>query len=131
MEGRLYVAYFLEQATGPGIFFVHRMDATGFHDPVSIAYGKRPSEVSLATEGDRVVVAYEEPNAERGQIWVALSGSMGHLFEYRGPVSGASELSRHPEVQLHGTKLEVSWLELIQSDSSGRTRRARTTGTWK
>lgn len=130
-EGRLYVAYFLEQATGPGIFFVHRMDAAGFHDPVSIAYGKRPSEVSVAAEGDRVVVAYEEPNAERGQIWVALSGSMGHLFEYRGPVSGASELSRHPEIQLHGTKLEVSWLELIQSDSSGRTRRAHSTGTWK
>ena len=130
-EGRIYAAYFLEQATGAGIFFVHRMDNAGFHDPVSIAYGNRPSEVSVATEGDRVAVAYEEPNAERGQIWIALSGTMGHLFEYRGPVSGASELSRHPAVQLRGTMLEVSWIERIQSDSSGRTRRARSTGTWK
>lgn len=130
-EGRIYAAYFMEPPTGAGIFFAHRMDDTGFHDPIAIAYGKRPAEVSVATEGERVVVAYEEPNAERGQIWLALSNTMGHLFEYRGPISGASEVARHPIIQLHGTKLEVSWLELIQSDSSGRVRLARITGTWK
>ncbi len=129
--GRIYAAYFLEQSTGAGIFFVHRMDSSGFHDPVSIAYGKRPSAVSVTSQGDKVSVAFEEPNAERGQIWVALSASMGHLFEYRGPVSGASEVARHPKVQLDGTKLEVSWLELVQSDSSGRMRLAKRTGTWK
>jgi hypothetical protein len=107
------------------------MDDTGFHDPMSIAYGKRASAVSIASAGDKVAVAFEEPNAERGQIWVALSRSMGHLFEYRGPVSSAPEMSRRPHVLLHGTKLEVSWLELVQSDSSGKTRLAKRTGNWE
>lgn len=128
--GRIYAAYFLEPSAGAGIFFVHRMDNSGFHDPVSIAYGKRPSAVSVASDGEKVAVAFEEPNAERGQIWVALSGSMGHLFEYRGPVSGASEVARHPLVELRGRKLEVSWLELVQADSSARMRLAKSTGTW-
>ena len=130
-QGRVYAAYFLEAASGPGIFFVHKMDSIGFHDPISISYGKRPSEVSLTVEGDRIAVAYEEPNSERGQIWVALSNSMGHLFEYRGSVSGPSEIARHPAVNLNGMKLDISWLELIQSDSSGRLRRALRTGIWK
>lgn len=129
-EGRIYAAYFLEPSAGAGIFFVHMMDNSGFHDPVSIAYGKRPSAVSVASDGDKVAVAFEEPNAERGQIWVALSGSMGHLFEYRGPVSGASEVARRPLVELRGTKLVVRWLELVQADSSARMRLATSTGTW-
>ena len=130
-EGRVYAAYFLEPASGPGIFFVHKMDSIGFHDPISIAYGKRPSAVSLAVAGDRVAVAYEEPNSARGQIWVALSATMGHLFEFRGPVSASSEISRRPEAGLDGTKLDISWAELIQSDSNGRSRRAQRSGIWK
>lgn len=130
-EGRVYAAYFLEPASGPGIFFVHKMDSIGFHDPISIAYGKRPSAVSLAVAGDRVAVAYEEPNSARGQIWVALSATMGHLFEFRGPVSASSEISRRPEARLNGTKLDISWAELIQSDSNGRSRRAQRSGIWK
>jgi hypothetical protein len=130
-EGRVYAAYFLEPASGPGIFFVHKMDSIGFHDPISIAYGKRPSVVSLDVAGDRIAVAYEEPNSARGQIWVALSATMGHLFEFRGPVSASSEISRLPEARLNGTKLDISWAELIQSDSHGRSRRAQRSGIWK
>lgn len=128
--GYIHIVYFLEPATGPGVFFAHAMDATGFHDPVSISYGKRASSVSIATSGDRVAVAYEEPNAERGQIWVALSGTMGHIFEKRIPVSGSNEVAKAPVVTLRGTKLEVHWLEILQADSLGRSRIASRTGTW-
>lgn len=130
-QGRVYVAYFMEPTSGPGIFFAHKMDDVGFHDPISISYGKRASAVSMAVAGDRVAVAYEEPNTERGQIWIALSASMGHLFEYRGAVSGPSEIARRPRVNLSGTKLDVTWAELIQSDSSGKARQAQRTGIWK
>lgn len=128
--GYVHIVYFLEQATGPGVFFAHSMDETGFHDPVSIAYGKRASEVSIAGSGDRIAVAYEEPNAERGQIWVALSATMGHIFETRMPVSSANEIAKSPRVTLDGTKLEISWLERLQADSLGRSRVATRTGTW-
>lgn len=129
--GYVHIAYFLEQPTGAGVFFAHSMDETGFHDPVSISYGKRASNVSIAANGDRVVVAYEEPNAERGHIWAALSESMGHIFEARTPVSSVNELSKNPTVILDGTKLEVMWEELRQADSTGRSRLATRKGTWK
>lgn len=128
--GYVNIAYFLEQASGPGVFFTHSMDETGFHDPVSISFGKRPSEVSIATQGDRVAVAYEEPNAERGQIWLALSKTMGHIFEERVPVSGTNELAGKPWIRLTGTKLDVEWNELVQTDSVRRERTASRTGTW-
>jgi hypothetical protein len=129
-EGNVHVTYFLEPATGPGVFFAHSMDSMGFHDPVSIAYGKRPSETDVASAGDRVVVAYEEPNSERGQIWLALSQTMGHIFESRLPVSSGNEIAGSPAVKLDGTKLEIEWKELVQADSLGRSRRASRTGTW-
>lgn len=131
VTGYVHIAYFLEQQSGPGVFFTHSMDDTGFHDQVAIAYGKRESQVSIASSGDKVAIAYEEPNAERGQIWVALSETMGHIFEFRLPVSGSNEVARSPGVALSGTKVDVQWQELIQADSLGRTRRATRTGTWK
>lgn len=128
--GYVHIVYFLEQLTGPGVFFAHSMDATGFHDPVSISYGKRASSVSIAASGERVAVVYEEPNAERGQIWIALSQTMGHIFETRMAVSSANEVAKEPAVDLDGTKLEVKWLELLQADSLRRSRSASRTGTW-
>ncbi len=129
-QGYVHIVYFLEPASGAGVFFAHSMDATGFHDPVSIAFGKRASEVSIASSGDRLAVAYEEPNAERGQIWLALSGTMGHIFESRLPVSSPNEIAKSPVVTLDGTMLEVEWLELLQADSLRRSRLATRTGTW-
>jgi hypothetical protein len=128
--GYVNIVYFLEPATGAGVFFTHSMDESGFHDPVSIGFGKRPSEVSIAAQGDRVAVAYEEPNAERGEIWLALSTSMGHIFESRVPVSSANELASEPSIRLSGTKLDVQWKELLQADSLARKRTANRTGTW-
>lgn len=128
--GYVHIVYFLEPASGAGVFFAHSMDATGFHDPVSIAFGNRPSEVSIISSGDRIAVAYEEPNAARGQIWVALSATMGHIFESRMAVSSANEIAKSPSVSLSGTKLEVTWLEQLQADSLGRSRIATRTGTW-
>lgn len=129
-SGYIYIAYFLEPASGAGIFFAHQMDSTGFHDPISITYGKRPSTVSIAASGDRVAVGYEEPNTERGQIWVALSGSMGHIFDSRVAVSSPSAIAVHPSVRLSDSRLEVEWSELIQADSIARRRVATRTGKW-
>lgn len=131
VTGHVHIAYFLEQRSGPGVFFTHSMDDTGFHDQVAIAYGKRESQVSIASLGDKVAIAYEEPNAERGQVWVALSATMGHIFESRLPVSSSNEVARSPRVALNGTKLDVQWRELVQAGSAGRTRIATRTGTWK
>lgn len=128
--GYVHLVYFLEPTNGAGVFFAHSMDATGFHDPVSIAFGKRASDVSVASSGDRIAVAYEEPNAERGQIWLALSATMGHIFESRLPVSSGNEIAESPAVSLDGTKLEVKWTERLQADSLGRSRLATRTGTW-
>lgn len=129
-HGYVNIVYFLEPASGSGVFFTHSMDQTGFHDPVSISFGKRPSVVSIASQADRVAVAYEEPNAERGQIWLALSKTMGHIFEARMPVSSANEIARDPRVRLSGTKLEIEWEELVQSDSLAKSRHASRTGIW-
>lgn len=108
------------------------MDEMGFHDPVAIAYGKRASRADIAASGDRVVVAYEEPNADRSQIWAALSKSMGHIFESRIPVSGTNEIAVNPRIQLSGTELKIQWLERVQSDAAGKTfRRAARMGNWR
>lgn len=130
-RGNIYLAYFLEPATGSGIFFSHQMDNTGFHDPVSIAFGNRPSASSIAASGDRIAVAYQEPNSGRGEIWVALSRNMGHIFEHRIAVSSPSQVAGNPQARLSGTQLEIGWQELIQADSITRSRLATRTGIWK
>lgn len=131
-NGNIHIVYYLEPAPGPGLFFAHSMDSgKTFHDQVAVAYGRHPSGGSIAAEGDRVAVAYEEPNAARGEIWVALSKSMGHLFENRMRVSSGDVSASNPAANLSGTKLEVEWDEKIERDSGALFRRARRVGIWK
>lgn len=130
-SGYVHLAYFLEPASGAGVFFAHTMDrGATFHAPVPLVFGARPAATSVAAEGDRIAVAYEDPNSGRPQIFIALSKSMGHLFETKLPVSGENGEAENPVVRLRGTKLEVSWTERAASDSA-RERHASRTGAWR
>jgi len=112
------VAYFLVSKEGPGVFFTHSMDArtlgTGdgiFHSPVPVAYGDRPSDVSVAARGDKLVVAYEEPSGERNMVGLALSQTMGHIFEQRLIISQPALPARSPMVAIRGDSVTVQWWE--------------------
>lgn len=120
------IAYFLEAAEGPGIFFTHSMDARKlgegdgiFHAPVPVVYGEQPSNVSVAARGDELVVAYEDPNAEQAMVGLALSRTMGHIFEQRLIVSQADLPARRPVVALTGDSVMVQWSEQTDSLQAG------------
>lgn len=120
------VAYFLEPPDGAGIFFTHTMDAPHlgtpnavFHSPVAVMYGAQPSRVSVATAGDDVAVAYEDPNAERETIGLALSRTMGHLFETRVVASDPNLPATDPHVRLAGDTVIVTWAERPDSIANG------------
>lgn len=131
VSGYVHIAYFLEPSSGAGVFSVHSMDRdSSFHSPAAMVYGARQSNVSVAAEGDRVAVAYEDPNSARPQIFVALSKTMGHIFESRILVSDESATATNPVVKLRGTKLVVSWTERQSVDSNSE-RHASRTGIWK
>lgn len=127
----VHIAYFLEPEDGAGVFFAHSMDDGGlFHAPVSIVYGRRPAVVSVAARKEKVAVAYEEPNAARPQVHVALSASMGHIFEKRIGLSGANVQATRPRVNFRGERIEVSWVE-PGATTEAPVRRATRAGDWK
>lgn len=137
-QGNGYVsfAYFLEAAGGPGVFYTHSMDAahlgTGngvFHSPVAVSYGERPARVALSADGDRVAVAYEDPNAERPRVSLALSRTMGHIFEARVAASPGDIPAAHPGVQLRGDRVTVWWMERPDTATAGRI--ALRSGRWR
>jgi hypothetical protein len=120
------VAYFLEAREGPGIFFTHSMDARNmgsgdgiFHAPVPVVYGDQPAHVAIAARADELVVAYEDPNGERDAVGLALSKSMGHIFEQRLLVSPPDLPARAPLVALRGDSVTVQWSERPDSVPSG------------
>lgn len=111
-NGYVHIVYFLDAPEGSGLFFVHSMDDGGmFHAPVAIVYGDRPGRASVAAAGDRVAVAYEDPNSEPTAVWIALSRTQGHIFEARLPVSGGSLAAVAPDVALGARHVAVSWVE--------------------
>jgi hypothetical protein len=130
-SGYVHIGYFAEPSQGAGAFYVHSMDrGETFHAPVPIVFGSRPANTAVTAEGDRVAVAYEDPNSSRPRIFVALSRTMGHIFEHNLPVSDESAAAVDPAAHLRGTKLEVRWTEIDPSDSTHR-RQASRTGIWK
>jgi hypothetical protein len=90
------------------------------HSPVAVIYGERLVPTAIAAEGDRVVVAYEEPNGSRRQVDVAMSTTQGHLFDWHSTASRDIDAASSPEVALSGKTLAVAWITRRQSDSVGR-----------
>lgn len=130
-SGYVHLGYFIEPASGAGVFSAHTMDrGLTFHSPVPIVFGSRLAETAVAAEGARVAVAYEDPNSARPQVFVALSRTMGHTFELRVRASGENTNATNPAVKLRGTKLEAVWTERSSADPL-RERHASRIGIWK
>jgi hypothetical protein len=130
--GYLDLAYFTEPPSGSGIFFAHSMDGgRTFHAPVPIIFGDNPASVSVSATSDRVAVAYEDPNGAQQSIGVALSRTMGHLFEKREVVSSENEHARQPVVELRGDTVRVWWSDHSADPQISVTRTAYREGMWR
>ena len=127
----VHLAYFLEPAGG-GVFFAHSMDSGAtFHSAVPIVFGNNPARTSVASNGDRVVVAYEDPNSRQPRIGLALSKTMGHLFEKRVVASPEYGRARQPLVRLTRDSIRVWWSEYSQNPEVSATRPMYRAGLWK
>ena len=127
MSGYVHVTYALQAKEGPGLFFSHSMDGGNtFHEPVPILYGERMGRTSVATDGDLVVVGFEDPNSATPRIGLALSRTMGHIFEHRIlPVSDDNGIAAHPMTAVRGRRIAVAW----ESSASDPTALVVRTGT--
>jgi hypothetical protein len=112
-SGYVHVTYGLVAPEGPGLFFSHSMDGgASFHAPVPILYGERLGTTSVAAAGDHVVVAFEDPNSITPRIGLALSRTMGHIFEDRLlPVSDDNGAATQPLVSVQRNRITVMWLQ--------------------
>jgi hypothetical protein len=115
----LHTAYSMIAPEGTGVFFAHFMGSM-LHSPVAVIYGERLVPAAIAAQGDRVVVAYEEPNGSRKQVDVAMSTTQGHLFDWHSTASRDIDAASSPDVALSGNTLAVSWVTRRQTDSVDR-----------
>ena len=131
-SGYVYLAYFAEPASGRGIFFAHSMDSgRTFHAPVPIVFGDNAGWVSVSGAGDRVAVAYEDPNSVKPSVGVAVSRSMGHIFKPGELVSSDNERARQPTVQVAGDTVRVWWSDHSADPRVSATRPAYRDGVWR
>lgn len=112
VNGFVHIVYYMVAAEGPGVFFVHSMEGGAlFHSPIAIVYGERVSVAAVASRGDTVAVAYENPNSDSPQIWLALSKTAGHIFERRQAVSPGTSVASRPTVAVRNGRVAVAWFE--------------------
>lgn len=114
VNGYLHVAYSMRAPEGQGVFYAHQMDPRGpFERPQVIVYGDRPAATSVTSAGDRVVVAYEDPNTGgRPFVSLALSRTAGHSWAERVPVSETNVAAERPVVALRGAdQVVLGWVE--------------------
>ena len=118
-NGYLHVAYALTAPEGSGLFFSHSMDGGAtFHAPVASLYGDRPGRMSVAADGELVAVAFEDPNSRMPRVGLALSRTMGHIFEqHLLPVSSDVGEATHPLVAVHAHRIALAWEQRAATDS--------------
>lgn len=111
--GYIHIAYALLAPEGPGLFYSHSMDrGATFHSPVPIVYGEHLGRTRVASSGDVVAVAFEDPNSGVPRVGLALSRTMGHIFENRLlPVSDDNGAASRPLVAVQGHRVSVAWQE--------------------
>lgn len=109
--GYVHVTYGMVAPEGPGLFFAHSMDeGVTFHTPVAIVYGDRLGHTSVAADGDIVIVGFEDPNSMRPRVGLAISRTMGHIFEQRIlPLSADVGAASAPLTAVRGRHLAVAW----------------------
>ncbi|MDQ6885716.1 MAG: glycoside hydrolase [Gemmatimonadota bacterium] len=109
-SGYVHLAYFLRSADGSGVWFTHSMDGgLSWHAPVGITFGDNPARTAVASLGDTVVVAYEDPSGDPRRIGIAISRTMGHIFEERLPVTGTEGSATDPLLLLRPGAIAVAW----------------------
>jgi len=110
-SGYVHVTYGMVAPEGPGLFFAHSMDeGVTFHTPVAIVYGDRPGRTSVAADGDIVVVGFEDPNSSTPRVGLAISRTMGHIFEERIlPLSDDVGTATRPLTAVRGRQIAVAW----------------------
>ncbi len=96
-----------------------------------IVFGRNLARTSVAAYGDRVAVAYEDPNSKNALIEVALSKTMGHIFEKRTLASTVNGNARQPVVRLTADSLRVWWSEYSDNPAISATRPRYHAGRWK
>lgn len=109
----VHIAYSMQGPEGTGVFFAHSMEGGDmYHWPVAVVYGDRLVDVAVAVLRDTVAVAYVDPNMRTPRIALALSRTMGHIFEERATVpGGASRSASSPDVALAPGRIVVGWVE--------------------
>ena len=106
----VHIAYSLHGPEGTGVFFAHSMDRGAlFHAPVSIVYGDHLTDAAIAAQGDRVLIAYVDPNTRPTQVALAISNTQGHNFEPRLSASEGPGEKFAPAVTLNGDTLRLTW----------------------
>ncbi len=120
----LQIAYSMRAPEGTGVFYAHFMGSM-LHEAVAVIYGDRLVATAIAADGDRVAVAYEDPNGSRSRVDVALSSTQGHIFEVRTTASRDVDVATAPGVSLAGHEVAVAWSTRRASDSAS-TRIVRT-----
>jgi len=113
----VHVAYSMKASEGTGVFFAHFLGAM-VHAPVSVIYGDRLVRTAIAAEGNRVAVAYEQPNGRRRRVDVALSSTQGHLFETHTTASRDIDEAVDPAVALSGSRIAVTWTSPVAEGST-------------
>jgi len=122
LNGYVHLVYHLVAREGAGLFFTHTMERGAlFHAPVPIVYGDRPSKAAVASRGDTVVVAYEDPNSKNPRLGLAISRTQGHIFERRVPASDDSGEGRGPRVAVRGTRIVIAWTAAQRGGTAPRT----------
>jgi hypothetical protein len=106
----VYVAYSMLAPEGRGVFFAHTMGSM-LHSPVPVIYGERLVPTAIAADGERVAVAYEEPNGSRERVDLALSNTQGHIFELHTVASRDVDVAGSPSVAFSGSTVAVGWTE--------------------
>ena len=98
-SGYVHVVFALLGREGPGLFFAHSMDGGAtFHSAVPIFYGDRLGRIERRRRRrPSSAVAFEDPNSRAPRIGLALSRTMGHIFEERLlPISDDNEIASRP-----------------------------------
>src|SRR5215204_3136892 len=127
-SGYVHVVFSLLGREGPGLFYAHSMDAGAtFHAAVPIFYGDRTGRSSVAADGDAVAVAFEDPNGRTPRIGLALSRTMGPIFEERLlPISDDHDCATRPIVAWRGRQLAVAWRRGDPTDTTSDVLAVRT-----
>ena len=114
----LHTAYSMIAPEGTGVFFAHFMGSM-LHSPVAVIYGGRLVPTAIAAEGDRVAVAFEEPNGRRPQVDVSISLTAGHIFERYSVASRSIDAASNPSVAISGSRIAVGWITRRATDTTG------------